>query len=37
MLSIFEKIFKKKGGDQNSRGTPLDENMIYTHNCAARI
>ena len=37
MLSILEKIFKKKGGDQNSRGTTLDENMIYTHNCAARI
>ena len=37
MLNILEKIFKRKGGDQNTSGTTLDNNMIFTHNCAARI
>ena len=37
MLNVLEKIFKRKGGDQNMSGTTLDENMIFTHNCAARI
>lgn len=37
MLNILERIFKRKGGDSNTRGTTLDENMIFTHNCAARI
>lgn len=37
MLNILEKVFKRKGGDQNTSGTTIDENMIFTHNCAARI
>ena len=37
MLNILEKIFKRKGGNHNTSGIPLNENMIYTHNCAARI
>lgn len=37
MLNILERIFKRKGGDYNTCGTALDENMIFTHNCAARM
>ena len=37
MLNILEKVFKRKGGDQNTSGTTLDKSMIFTHNCAARI
>ena len=37
MLNILEKIFKRKGGDLNKSGTTMDKNMIFTHNCAARI
>ena len=37
MLNILERIFNRKGGDSNTCGTALDENMIFTHNCAARM
>jgi len=37
MLNILEKVFKRKGGDLNKSGTTMDKNMIFTHNCAARI
>jgi hypothetical protein len=37
MLNILEKVFKRKGGDLNTSGTTMDKNMIFTHNCAARI
>ena len=37
MLSILEKILKRKGGDHNTSGTADSDTMIFTHNCAARM
>lgn len=35
-MSIFKKIFNKQGGG-HSKSSSVSEDMIFTHNCAARI
>ena len=35
-MSIFKKIFNKQGGG-HSKSSCTSEDMIFTHNCAARI
>ena len=35
MKNIFKKLFKQ-GGDDSKSGS-LNEDIIFTHNCAARI
>ena len=35
-MNILKKIFDKQGGD-HSKSSSIRENMIFTHNCAARI
>lgn len=35
-MNIFKKIFGKQGGGHSKSGC-LSEDMIFSHNCAARI